>query len=257
MTHDPRYDDLRDDIPAYALGGLSLDEAQAIEEHLRDCETCREELASYTSVPHLLNLASDDAAIPEGAKERLISRVGPTPTPRDVSRETTVSTTVPSRRPVVPTWMLAAASLVLIALLGAGFVQQSRKAAEQQATIDSVVDLMERPDLKVRDIPTPGSQTRLRVYEAREGDVGMFVVDKLPAPPEGREYQLWVGYDEKRENAGAFMPTDPKKGSYHKLLEPPEGFAEYDYVGISTVPEGGEDKPPPTSDPDWLFQSKL
>lgn len=257
MTHDPRHDDIHDDLPAYALGGLTPKEVRAVEEHLRDCESCREELASYASLPHALNISPPDAALPEGARDRLMQRANPTPIPLNVRRDVPGETYVSRERSGVAPWMLAAASLLLIALLGGGLVQQSRKAAEQQATINSVVDLMERADLEVKDLPTPESEARLRVYEAREGDVGMVVVDKLPRPPEGKEYQLWMGYGDDLQNEGAFMPTDLEKGSYHKLLKPPEGFAEYDYVGVATVPEGGEEAPPPTSDPDWIVQSKL
>jgi len=85
----------------------------------------------------------------------------------------------------------------------------------------------------------------------------MVVFDKLPVPPEGREYQLWMGSKDQRENEGTFTLTNQERGSYHKLLAPPEGFNEYDYVGVLAAPEGGVEKPPSTSDPDWVVQSEL
>jgi len=256
MNHDPRRGEAHDDLPAYILGGLSPEEMRAFEKHLRECPSCREELALYKSIPHALNLVSPDVSLPEGAEERLMRRIHPVSAAPD-GDQPPVATSLPRRRSTATPWILAAASLLLAVFLGGGFLQQSRKAAEQQATIDSVVDLMERADLEVRDLPTPESEARLRVYEAREGDVGMVVLDKLPNPPEDREYQLWMSYDEELKDEGAFMPTDLKKGSYHKLLAPPKGFAEYDYIGVITVPKGGLDKPPPRSDPDWVVQSKL
>src|SRR5574338_588538 len=45
----------RENIPAYALGALDVEEAAALESHLRTCESCREELDAYRATSdHLL-----------------------------------------------------------------------------------------------------------------------------------------------------------------------------------------------------------
>jgi hypothetical protein len=66
-----------------------------------------------------------------------------------------------------------------------------------------------------------------------------------------------MGSGGDRKNEGTFALTNPERGSYHRLLAPPEGFDEYDYVGVLAAPEGGVEAPPQTSDPDWVVQSKL
>ena len=245
MNRDDSHDEIAENLPAFVLGGLSPEETREVEDNLCGCGRCRRELASYGPLPGALNLDAPDSPLPEGARERLMARtstVRAPPPPRG-----TEEPRPPSRR--LP-WTLAAARRLAALLLGGGLWQQSRQVAEQQATIASVVDLMERPDPKVKDLPTPES-------EAREGDVGMVVFDKLPDPPEGQEYQLWMGHDDEVENEGTFVPTDPERGSYHTLLSPPRGFADYDYVGISKAPEGGTEEPPPSSDPDWVLQTRL
>lgn len=252
------HDEIRENLPAYALGGLEPDTARILEEHLRGCDSCRRELASYELPIHALDLSAPEASLPEGARERLLARAERASTAKDEEPEEQMAAPlqIPRRQSRLP-WMLTAASLILAVLLGGGLLQQNRQVAEQQATINSVVDLMERPDLEVRDLPTPETQARARVYEAREGDVGMIVFDRLPGPSDGREYQLWMGSGGERENEGTFALTNQKRGSYHKLLAPPEGFDEYDYVGVLAAPKGGVEKPPPTSDPDWVVQSDL
>ena len=254
MNGNGGHDGIQENLPAFVLNGLGGEEMREVEDHLRGCDRCRRELAAYGPMPDMLNLAAPDSPLPKGARERLMGRASNVhalpPGEMEGSRS-------PSRRPTRLPWMLAAASLLAALLLGGGLLQQSRQVTEQQATITSVVDLMERADLKVKTPPTPESEARVRVYEAREGDVGMVVFDKLPRPPEGQEYQLWMGYGDEMENEGTFMPTDPERGSYHKLLSPPQGFAEYDYVGIHKVPEGGTGEPPPASDPDWVVQTRL
>lgn len=257
MNNDQRHDEIRSNLPALALGGLSPEEARAIHEHLPGCEECRRELALYAPLPHALDLAPPDASPPPGARERLLqhtSNVLALPTGASDAPQS------PPRTPRLP-WALAAASLLLAILLAGFFYQQNRQlngeVAERQQTIDGVVDLMERPDLRVEDLPTPDSEARARVYAAREGDVGMVVFDRLPPLAEGRVYELWVGGDDALRSAGTFVPTSTEKGSYHKLLSPPEGFEEYEYVGVTASPEGGFEEAPPPSAPAWILRSEI
>lgn len=260
MTSEERHEEMRENIPAFVLGGLTPDEEEALREHLRSCEECRREAASYEPLLHALNLPDDDAPLPPGARERLMQRIVEPTNVHALPTEATPSGPG-SRRPSRLPRVLAAASLLLAVLLGGFFYQQNRQlnseVAEQQETISSVVDLMERADLRVEDLPTEGSETRARVYAAREGDVGMFVFDRLPELPEDRTYQLWVGGADALESAGTFEPTSEEKGSYHKLLSPPAGFDEYEYVGVTSSPEGGLQEAPPPSAPDWVIRAEI
>lgn len=266
MTDDERHNEISENLPAFLLGGLEPDEEVAVREHLRGCEECQQELSSYEPLRDALNLSADDMPLPAGARERLLQRarnvrslpIMPPDSPPPEALEARRASRRASRLP----WTLAAASLLVAVLLSSLLFQQNRQlggeVAEQQKAISSVVDLMERADLRVEDLSTSGSDARARVYAAREGDVGMFVFDKLPSLPEGKVYQLWVGETaDVEENAGTFVPTDSEKGSYHKLLNPPGGFDQYRYVGIAVSPEGGLQEPPPPSDPSWVVRSEL
>lgn len=257
MSNDARHDGIRSNLPAFALGGLSPDEAGAVREHLRECEECRRELALYAPLTHALDLAPPDASPPPGARERFLQRTSNIRTLPTGAPDASDPRRHPSRLP----WALAAASLLLAVLLGGFFYQQNRQlnneVAEQQETISSVVDLMERSDLRVEDLPTPDSEARARVYAAREGDVGMFVFDRLPPLPENRTYQLWVGGDGGMESAGTFEPTDEEKGSYHKLMSPPGGFEEYEQVGVTSSPKDGLEEPPPPAAPNWVVRAEI
>lgn len=272
MTNDERHNEISENLPAFLLDGLDPDEEAAVREHLRGCDECQQELSSYGPLRDALNLSANnnDMSLPVGARERLLQRTrnvrslptmpSASPPPPEALDEARLASRSPSssRLPRI----LAAASLLVVVLLGSLLFQQNRQlggeVAEKQKTINSVVDLMERADLRVEDLSTSGSDVRARVYAAREGDVGMFVFDSLPSLPEGKVYQLWVGETAAvEENAGTFVPTDSEKGSYHKLLNPPGGFDKYRYVGITVSPEGGLQEPPPPSDPSWVVKSEL
>lgn len=257
MSNDARHDEFKSNLPAFVLGGLSPDETEAVREHLRDCEECRRELALYAPLTHALDLAPPDASPPPGARDRLLERTSNVRTLPQAATEAPR----PQRRPSRLPWTLAAASLLFAVLLGGFFYQQNRQlnseVADQQETISGVVDLMERPDLRVEDLPTPDSEARARVYAAREGDVGMFVFDRLPPLPEGKTYELWVGSEGALESAGTFEPTSMEKGSYHELMSPPGGFDEYEYVGVTASPKDGFQEAPPPSAPDWVVRSEI
>jgi len=269
MNGEGRHDEMRENIPAFILGGLTPEEEEALREHLRSCEECRQEMSSYEPLLHALNLPADDAPLPAGARERLLERatertdnVRTLPTAASPpGAESVGPSSHPSGRPSRLPWALAAASLLLAVLLAGFFYQQNRQlnseVADQQQTISSVVDLMERPDLRVEDLSTPDSEARARVYAAREGDVGMLVFDRLPPLPENKTYQLWVGGGDALRSAGTFEPTSTEKGSYHKLLSPPGGFDEYDYVGVTASPKDGLQEAPPPSAPEWVIRAEI
>lgn len=47
---DSEHTTFQDNLAAYALGALDPDEAAALEQHLKTCEPCRLELATYERV---------------------------------------------------------------------------------------------------------------------------------------------------------------------------------------------------------------
>lgn len=278
------HEETLDSIPAYAVGGLDPGDAAAVEQHLRGCEACRRELASYEQLRGDLGLAAPDASLPEGARGRLLERAGNTgslspespsenshsenslsenshrPLRRLSSENSHSESSVrPPRRAHRPwrrlTWVTAAASLLLVLFLGGATWQlyqqnqrMSEEIASQQQTISSVVDLMERADLAVSDTRTSESGVRTRIYEAREGDVGMVVFDSLPPLPEDQVYQLWMQTGEGWRSKGTFRPEGEGMGSHHKLLEPAGGFEQYETVAVAAVPEGDPPESPPISE---------
>ena len=63
-------------LPDYALGLLDPDEAAAVEAHLRECETCQEEVRQFDRVLLGWVDALPEVPPPKGAKAGLMSRIG-------------------------------------------------------------------------------------------------------------------------------------------------------------------------------------
>jgi len=58
------HDELQVLMGAFVLGGLSDADHAAFATHLRDCPICQRELAQFSGIPRLLDLASDGALAP-------------------------------------------------------------------------------------------------------------------------------------------------------------------------------------------------
>ncbi|CAA9452958.1 MAG: hypothetical protein AVDCRST_MAG02-1158 [uncultured Rubrobacteraceae bacterium] len=59
-----------------------------------------------------------------------------------------------------------------------------------------------------------------------------------------------MGGPRRRDGERGDFRADGRRSKLLPQVALPRGFAEYDYVGISKVPEGGTEESPPASDPD-------
>jgi anti-sigma factor RsiW len=69
MTDDPRHDEIRALLGAYALDAVDPEETRAVEDHLRECPQCRAEVEQHRSVAALLGNVG--AAAPAGLWDRI------------------------------------------------------------------------------------------------------------------------------------------------------------------------------------------
>jgi anti-sigma factor RsiW len=162
---------------AYALGALEEHEVKPFEEHLAGCAQCREELAAMREAVGSLALAVPSASPPPALRERVMAGVrGEAPAQPTSSR----------RRLGAPAWLrpgiavgaLAAAALALILVLTTGGGSSTRTFAG--------VAYASGAGASVR-VSSNGAQLR---------------VSRLPAPPAGRIYQVWL-----KRAAAAPIPT--------------------------------------------------
>ena len=69
----------------------------------------------------------------------------------------------------------------------------------------------------------------------------MFYASKLPAPPAGKDYQLWVIAGSTPKSAGVF-PVDDKGGAVHVLPEVPDPTGVNAFA-VTLEPAGGLPQP--------------
>jgi Anti-sigma-K factor rskA/Putative zinc-finger len=192
---------LRDLLGPYVMGALGPDEERGVEEHLRDCPECREDVRDLRLAhERLTELAGVEETPPPELKGRVLTGMP--------DRET-------RRVPLVAAAAILCALAVLGVLYSSGFFAPDEvAAADLQAT-----ELAPRAggELRVRE-EDPNAQAELEVWG-------------LPRPGPNQYYELWFGEEGGRVSAGTF--TVDEEGRETLYMTVPEEASGYGQVGIT------------------------
>jgi Anti-sigma-K factor rskA len=220
---------------AYALDALdALDdlERRGFERHLRTCATCFLEVTEFREAA--AGLAERVATpAPEAMRARVMAQVAVT---RQVS---------PGTRPSLPRFSLrrlvAVAATVLLIAAGAGLGtvawQGHRTAQSAQVEAARIARVMTAPG-RIEVVGTPSVGGRATVVAADGSAV--FATDRLPAPPAGKAYQLWVIDARGVRSAGLLKLTG---GTAQSLVS---GVSNGARVAVSVEPDSGSKQPTTT-----------
>lgn len=193
-------------LPVYALG--ALDDASELEAHLRDCDRCAAELASYLETTATLGAAVEQVAPPDRLRRSVLASLSDAPR-------------VP-RRPL-PTWpsmgrfslgALAAAAILIVGLGVAVVAQQAqlRSAREELALDQSGLALLTSTETTVvRLAPSPGfgGDAHGHWYHRAGVATQVLVIEFMPPPPAGSAYYGWLQRaDGSWQRAGTFALDD-------------------------------------------------
>lgn len=243
---------IRDLLPAYALGILEEQEVSLIHSHLTDCQQCRAELADYQHVAELLPLASPQSDPDPELKEKLMERIAPI-TAREESERTHTSKLIvqpeaqlenPSLGEVIRSWLAGPiwrpVVLILIVVLLAGNIFLLTNTSEEPPSPQ------DRPNFPWRrPIIMSGTEVAPEavgiLYISLDGANGTLVVDGLPVLETDQQYQLWLNTEEIRDSGAVFSVNE---AGYRGIeLKAPLPLEIYETFGITIEPEGGSQAP--------------
>jgi anti-sigma-K factor RskA len=209
-----------DSAGAYVLGAMPVAEREAFEEHLATCGICREEVDELQPAAEALPMASPLMTPPPALKDRIMAEV-------EREAELLGAAGAGADRPErterrrrgswLSGWRLAP---VAAALLVAGVLVGTSLGGPETETY-----------------AFEGQQARLEV----EGDSARLVAENLPAPPEGRVYEVWLmpeGSDTPEPTDVLFLPRED--GSAVAAIPSVDDVRE---VLVSDEPRGGSDAP--------------
>jgi len=214
-------------LAAQALGGLDPEDAELLAreraEHGPGCEECARLERGFALVAGNLSLALDPVPVREGLEDEVVARA------LGATRGTAVAWPVRWRR----LSMVAAAAILLVG----GWVLRD-------------LTLPERPtgppprflaEAEIVRFEGEGAGT-LAVAFRRTGPGAYLLGADLPAPEEGRRYELWLFRDGRPTSGGCFAPEN---GTVIVPLDAEVGTAEL--LAVTIEPASCPDAP--TTDP--------
>jgi anti-sigma-K factor RskA len=230
---------------AYAVDALDDLERVAFERHLTECADCRAEVASLREAAALL--AETTVVEPPAAlREQVLAGIATVrPLPPEVP--TAAPTVAGRRRHGSGARFLAAAAAVVVLGAGATVVWQQpwQDSSTQEKAPVSADAVLDASDAKSTSLEFTGGAAAT-VTHSDSLKQAVIVTKKMPPPPKGKVYQLWLQQPEVGMVSAGLMPV---KADQTVLLEGDAATATA--AGITVEPEGGSSEP--TSDPIALF----
>ncbi|MFD0777061.1 anti-sigma factor, partial [Streptomonospora algeriensis] len=139
-------------------------------------------------------------------------------------------------------WLLAAASAVLVLVLGATVVVMGQRMQEMSEHTAKMESLLAASDASMYEQPVSDSRAQATVFTSERNDMVMIMVKGLPAPPEGMDYQMWYVDGSGMRSAGMLKRSG--EGMYSGMAG---DMGSARQLGISMEPAGG--MPEPSEEP--------
>jgi anti-sigma-K factor RskA len=226
-----RFDDLKE---AYALGALSEEERQEVEDYLMTHPELRAEVDDLRSVANLIALAPQEYEPSPKLRRDLMNRISSSPDATPAADPSPRQSGL--WRVFGPGGLAAAAVLALVTI---GMFAWNASLQEENQTLQG-----ELQGQQTYALEGTGAAQEVQGEVVRLGDErAVLVAEDLPSPPEGETYETWILREDVPEPAGLFEPDDAGVAA-----APIEGSIEgADAVAVTVEPSGGSSSP--TSDP--------
>jgi anti-sigma-K factor RskA len=244
-----------DQVPAYSLGALDVEELAVFAAHLEGCSDCRRELADYEWAVAALADAVPRATPPDALRARLIAAASDRDA-RGRSPETGVDPIAIRARWAY--WLATAASLAFAIWAGAGYLTARADRVALSAELETAstliaaleVEQMRRDSLlaalvgtriETATLASTGNEPRVRLFRNRGNNLLLVTAFDLPAAPAGRTYQIWgLAPESDPVSLGVFNTGPDGTAVVVRSLAAAGGYAQ---SAITDEPAGGSAQP--------------
>ena len=231
MTAHEQY---REDLPLYAVGALTGDEAERLKRHLAECPACSDELRSLNEAAAQIAMAVEQAAPPARLREHLLARLEEQrsgPFTRLGDQAAVRGLRARSAWFWVPVFAAVVLALALLTLWRQerGLLQENQVLTAKLETNDRVlhraralVDTLTAPDAQRVTLVAAGAKPQPEaktVYSSRQRGL-VLLADNLNPLPVRKTYELWLlpANGAQPIPAGTFKPD--ARGSATLVLSP-------------------------------------
>jgi Anti-sigma-K factor rskA, C-terminal/Putative zinc-finger len=228
------HDRWADSVGPWMLGALPEDEVEGFRAHLESCAECRADAESLRVAVDALPASAAPMRPPPELKGRLMAVVEREASLLQAAGPDADRAKPPRRRRRFPSLAglaqrpaLATGLVLLLLVVGGGAALLGRTAVDQDSrTIVARVN----PELT-------GSRASLEV----DGDRARIVGSKLPPPPVGHVYQVWLDRGGKAPEPTSALFSTRRDGS--ASVDVPGSLDGVRAVMVTDEPSGGSEKP--------------
>jgi len=225
-----------ENIPAYAIGALDVDDIAALEAHLKTCAACRTELAEYRAVSAALLTATPPKQPSAELRKRLQSRL---------------PSAQKSARPRF-SWSLGqlavGMALALLLVLNTYSILQMRslqlaqtQLARQYRTGQTLISMLSYPTTERLAISADDVVGSLLLDKDR--NIVALIVWNMPQLQEDMTYQVWlIDPQGDRVSAGIFRPESGQAYTT-QISFPKQNLTNFVGIGVTVEPAGGSAAP--------------
>jgi anti-sigma-K factor RskA len=215
---------------AYAVDALDDLERARFEQHLAECETCRDEVASLREAATQLG-AAVAVPPPPALRDRVladISTVRPLP-------PLAGATTAPAKRVRRRAPLLAAAAAVLVAI-GGGVAIEQPWHHETRQSVSLSDQVLQAHDATRQSVTIRGGTATL--VRSKTLHRAVLVAEDLPSAPTGKTYELWL-----QDPSGTMVPAGLMPSAQNQNFLLTGDAARAIAAGLTIEPEGGSQQP--------------
>jgi anti-sigma-K factor RskA len=195
MTWNPDQNELDELLGAFALDAVEPEEAERLEDYLRENPRARAEVEEYREAAAFLAISGTEA--PPGIWDRIAEQIEQPPEGQPAPLLDFRRRGGPQARPVrrrstrrVWQWVAAAAAVIAVAGLTAEVVRQQNRLDDLQTSQDALAVSLD-PTAQHFDLHTEDGTLAMRLAVRDDGETWI-VGESLPTPQGDKEYQLWT-----------------------------------------------------------------
>lgn len=228
MTHDPH-----DLAGAYALDALSDTERRRFERHLPGCPACADQAAGLRETTARLALAVSRQP-PPTLRDRVLAEISRTrQSPPRLTRR------LPSARGLGPSWLAAAACLILALAGGITAAHFHGDAEHAQDLNRRIAAVLTAPDAQTSTTRTQDDAT-VTVVSSRSLDKAVITTSRLRQLPSAKTYQLWFLAPSAAPRPGGVLRPPAGRPSRPIIAS---GLGNAQQIGMTIEPAGGSPRP--------------